>query len=59
MTLTGQQVANVGTLLDFGAIIGSIILGLMSDLLKGKRSFVAFGAIISSCVVGIIISEEA
>jgi sugar phosphate permease len=41
-----SQVANLSTVIDLGAMLGSIALGLISDLMHGKRSPVALVAVI-------------
>ena len=44
-----QRQANISTMNDTGAIIGSIILGFISDLTWGKRSPSAMVCILASC----------
>ena len=43
-----SDVANISTLLDLGAMFGSMALGFLSDLMYGKRSPVAMGAVLIS-----------
>lgn len=45
------DVANVSTLIDVGAMLGSMALGYCSDLLHGKRSPVALCAVIFSMIL--------
>jgi MFS transporter, OPA family, solute carrier family 37 (glycerol-3-phosphate transporter), member 3 len=42
------RIANVQTTIDIGGILGSILLGLVSDKMYGKRSPVAFVAVSAS-----------
>ena len=55
---TEQQVANLSTTIDLGAMFGSIALGLLSDLMYGKRSPVAFMALIMSVAVSFTLYEH-
>jgi sugar phosphate permease len=50
-----QQTANLSTVIDFGAMLGSIFLGKLSDFLYGKRSPVALFALIISSGVSFVI----
>ena len=51
---TDQETANLSTLIDVGAICGSIVLGIISDLMYGKRSPVALFAVLSAIVISFI-----
>jgi OPA family glycerol-3-phosphate transporter-like MFS transporter 3 len=46
-----HQTANISNLLDFGALIGSMVIGGSSDLLHGKRSPPACVAVILAIIV--------
>lgn len=43
--------ANTSTILDIGAIIGSTLLGFISDKLYGKRGPVTFTSVCISCIL--------
>ena len=49
-------IANLSTMIDVGAIFGSIVLGYISDLMHGKRSPVALAAVIVSIAVSFTIT---
>ena len=53
---TSQERANVSTLFDVGAIIGSMFLGIASDKLFVKRSPVAFSAAIVANILGYVLT---
>ena len=46
-----HQIANVSNLLDFGALIGSVVIGASSDLTHGRRSPSACVAVILAMIV--------
>jgi sugar phosphate permease len=46
----------MSTILDFGAVLGSITLGYLSDLMYGKRSPVALFAVMMSMVISFTLS---
>jgi OPA family glycerol-3-phosphate transporter-like MFS transporter 3 len=50
------QIANVSTLVDLGAMFGSLALGHISDLMHGKRSPVSMGAVIISIVISFVLT---
>ena len=49
-------VANLSTVIDLGAMFGSMALGYISDLMYGKRSPVALGAVIISISISFVIT---
>jgi sugar phosphate permease len=51
LNYTVQMGANISTVLDVGAMIGSTSMGYISDKLYGKRAPVAFVAVIFSNIV--------
>ena len=51
MGYTHSGIANLSTIIDIGAIFGSMALGYISDLMHGKRSPVALGAVLISIAV--------
>ena len=53
-----SKVANLSTLLDLGAMLGSIALGFLSDLMYGKRSPVALIAVIFSITISFVLTYE-
>ena len=53
---TKHQSANVSTCFDSGALVGSIILGILSDRLFVKRSPVVLGAAIMACLVSYFVT---
>lgn len=55
---TESQVANLSTLIDLGAMLGSIVLGKVSDLLYGKRSPVALFALVFSAAISFVVTYE-
>ena len=58
VNFTTYESANVSTLFDVGALLGSMALGYLSDKLWAKRSPVAFGAILVSIALSYIITFE-
>ena len=58
MHYTDSQVANLSTAIDIGAILGSIALGFLSDLMYGKRSPVALLAVAFSIVISFTVTYE-
>jgi MFS transporter, OPA family, solute carrier family 37 (glycerol-3-phosphate transporter), member 3 len=48
---SSSQQADISTLNDLGAILGSLLLGKISDLTYGKRSPVAMISILTTCVI--------
>lgn len=55
---TEQQTANLSTVIDLGAMLGSICLGKLSDLIYGKRSPIALGALIVSSAVSFTLYSQ-
>ena len=53
-----KEAANVSTVLDIGAMFGSVVLGYVSDLLYGKRSIVALFALIFSSLIAFTLTFE-
>ena len=53
-----QQNANISTSNDIGGMIGSILIGYISDLTYGKRSPVSLVALILSCVIWYTLAIE-
>jgi sugar phosphate permease len=53
-----DQVANLSTLIDLGAMLGSMSLGLISDLMYGKRSPVALVAVVFSIILTFVFNYE-
>lgn len=53
-----QDVANLSTVIDLGAMFGSIILGYISDKMHGKRSPVALVAVIFSIILTYVIAAK-
>ena len=53
-----QAVANLSTTIDIGAMLGSMCLGLISDLMHGKRSPVALVAVLTSIAVSYTVTYE-
>ena len=51
-----SDVANISTLLDIGAMVGSMALGYLSDLMYGKRSPVAMVAVIVSIAISFVLT---
>jgi sugar phosphate permease len=51
LSYTVQMGANISTVLDIGAMIGSTSMGYISDRLYGKRAPVAFAAVICANIV--------
>ena len=49
--LTSKQDANISTMNDIGALIGSSAIGYISDLTYGKRSPVTLTALVLSCII--------
>ena len=55
---TEQDTANISTVVDVGAMLGSIILGKLSDILYGKRSPIALGALVISSAVSFVLYSQ-
>ena len=55
-TLTGQQKANISTMNDVGGLIGSSLIGFLSDWTYGKRSPVTFVALMGACSIFYILT---
>jgi sugar phosphate permease len=53
-----QDVANLSTVIDLGAMFGSIVLGYISDKMHGKRSPVALVAVIFSIILTYVIAAK-
>ncbi|CDW80091.1 sugar phosphate exchanger 3 [Stylonychia lemnae] len=53
-----SEIANLSTILDLGAIVGSMTLGLLSDLTYGKRSPIAMLAVIISITISYVLTYE-
>lgn len=53
-----QMIANLSTVLDAGAIVGSMGLGILSDLTYGKRSFIALGAVVCSIIISFVLTYK-
>jgi sugar phosphate permease len=51
-----NQVANLSTVIDLGAMFGSMALGYISDLMYGKRSPVAMGAVLFSITISFFLT---
>ena len=51
-----DQVANLSTVIDLGAMVGSMALGYISDLMYGKRSPVALGAVLISIALSFVLT---
>jgi sugar phosphate permease len=51
-----NQVANLSTVIDLGAMFGSMALGYISDLMYGKRSPVALGAVLISITISFVVT---
>ena len=54
-----NDVANLSTVIDLGAMFGSMALGYISDLMYGKRSPVALGAVVFSIAISFIVTFNA
>ena len=52
------EIANLSTCVDIGAILGSICLGYLSDLMYGKRSPVAMMAVLLAILISYLITFE-
>ena len=50
------MIANLSTVFDCGAIVGSIFLGVLSDLTYGKRSPISLFAIICSIIIAYVLT---
>jgi len=46
-----NMIANLSTVFDCGAIVGSLFLGFLSDLTHGKRSPISLFAIVFSIII--------
>ena len=53
-----QDTANLSTVIDVGAMLGSIFLGKLSDFLYGKRSPIALGALLISSAVSFTLYSQ-
>ena len=50
-TFGGQKEANISTMNDIGGLMGSFVIGYVSDLTYGKRSPSTFLSLLLSCIV--------
>jgi sugar phosphate permease len=53
---TVHEIANISTFFDVGGILGSFIMGYLSDKLYSKRSPIAFLAILVASAIGFIMT---
>jgi len=52
------MIANLSTVLDGGAIVGSILLGILSDMTYGKRSPIALLAVVCSITISFALTYK-
>jgi len=58
LNYSDEMIASLSTLLDLGAIVGSMTLGLLSDLTYGKRSPIAMLAVMISMIISYVTTYE-
>ena len=58
MGYNDKEVANLSTVIDVGAMLGSIALGWLSDRMYGKRSPVALMAVLFSIIISYTLTYE-